>query len=113
MLTDIILSDIPFPHGKEETIIMRVEEPTKITWDSIFAFIEEKSQMPRCVMAGSDSNGKYIYGKYLEYPDWVYDSFRLCQSNGKMTSAALVRIHSTPWAYYRKKGTKKKELTKN
>ena len=97
MLTDIVLSKVPFPHGKNETIIMRVEDPTKVTWNSIFAFIEKQSQMPRCIMAGSDSKGKYIYGKYQKYPPWIYDNYRLCAMDGEYTVTALVNIHFTPF----------------
>ena len=97
MLTDIVLSKVPFPHGKNETIIMRVEDPTKVTWNSIFAFIEKQSQMPRCIMAGSDSKGKYIYGKHPTYPCWIYDNYRLCEPSGRKLESAVVCMHATPW----------------
>ena len=94
MPVDIILSRVP--SEKNETITMRVEDPTKVTWDSIFAFIEKKTNLPRRIMAGTDSNGKYIYGKYNEYPLWIYDNYRLSDVNGRKISSAIVCFHSTP-----------------
>jgi hypothetical protein len=97
MPTDIILSKVPFPHGNSETIIMRVEDPTKLTWESIFTFIENRTNMPRCIIAGTDSNGKYIYGKCTEYPPWIYNNYRLSEVNGTKIASAFICIHSTPW----------------
>ena len=95
MLTDIVLSKVPFPRGRYTSIIMRVPDPTSVTWEGIFAFIEQKTKLPRCFLAGSNSEGKYIYGKYPKYPPWVFDDYRLCRMNGTHTMSALVNIHFT------------------
>ena len=95
MLTDIVLSKVPFPYGKYASIIMRVSDPTSVTWETIFAFIEQKSKLPRCFLAGSNSKGKYIYGKYSKYPPWIFDDYRLYKINGTHTMSALVNIHFT------------------
>jgi hypothetical protein len=97
MLTDIVLSKVPFPYGKYASIIMRVLDPTSVTWETIFDFIEETAKMPRCFLAGSDYKGKYIYGKYPKYPPWIYDNYRLCKMDGVYTMSALVNIHFTPF----------------
>ena len=77
---------------------MRVPNPNSVTWETIFAFIEEKAKMPRCFLkAGSDFKGKYIYGKYPKYPPWIYDNYRLCKMDGAYTMSALVSIHFTPF----------------
>jgi len=97
MLTDIVLSKVPFPRGRYTSIIMRVPDPTSVTWEGIFAYIEKKTEIPRRFLAGSNSKGKYIYGGYQEYPPWIYDNYRLCTTNGKYTMCALVNIHLTPF----------------
>ena len=95
MLTDIVLAKVPFPHGKYNSIIMRVPDPTSVTWEVIFAFIEQKTKLPRCFLAGSNSKGKYIYGKYPTYPPWVFNDYRLYKMNGTYSMSALVNIHFT------------------
>ena len=48
MLTDIVLSKVPFPHGKNETIIMRVEDPTKVTLEFNICFYRKTNHnMPQ------------------------------------------------------------------
>jgi len=96
MLIDIVLSKVPFPYGKSASVIMRVPQPTSVTWETIFAFIEKQTNMPRILFAGTNSKGKYIYGKSSEYPPWNYDNYRLCNMNGKYMSSAIVNIHFTP-----------------
>jgi len=78
-------------------------------WEGIFAFIEQKTKLPRCFLAGSNSKGKYIYGKYLKYPQWIYDDYRLCTMNGTHTMSALVNIHFTAFGGL---STEKKALKK-
>jgi hypothetical protein len=96
MTTDIILSKIPFPRGKNVSVIVRVPDPTSLTWDTIFNFIEERSHVPRLFMACTDANGKYIYGDSPNYPKWNYEDYRLSSQNGKFLSTAVINIHSTP-----------------
>ena len=44
MLTDIILSNLPFPRrGKCASVVMHVRDPIDLTWEDIFAFIEKKN----------------------------------------------------------------------
>ena len=95
MLTDIVLAKVPFPSGKNASIIMRVPDPTSITWEGIFDFIEQQTKMPRRFLAGSNSKGKYIYGKYPKYPPWVFNDYRLYEKNGTYSMSALVNIHFT------------------
>ena len=97
MLTDIVLTKIPFPSGKYTSIIMRVPDPNSVTWEGIFAYIEKRTEIPRRFLAGSNSKGKYIYGKYQKYPPWIYDNYRLCAMDGEYTVSALVNIHFTPF----------------
>ena len=47
MLTDIVLTKIPFPSGKYTSIIMRVPDPNSVTWEGIFAYIEKRTEIPR------------------------------------------------------------------
>jgi len=103
MLTDIVLTKVPFPCGNYRCIIMRVPDPTSVTWDRIFAYIEKKTEIPRCFLAGSNSKGKYIYGKYKKYPPWIYDNYRLYTTNGEYTASALINIHITPFGGYQPK----------
>jgi hypothetical protein len=98
MLTDIILSNLPFPRrGKCASVVMHVRDPIDLTWEDIFAFIEKKTKLPRRFLAGSDFKGKYVYGQYQEYPPWIYDNYRLLDRNGKYTMSALVNIHFAPF----------------
>jgi len=95
-MVDIILSKIPFPTGKNVSTIIRVSDPTSLTWDSIFNFIEERSHVPRLFMACTDSNGKYIYGDSHQYPVWNYEDYRMSNQNGDFLSTAIINIHSIP-----------------
>ncbi len=97
MLTDIVLSKVPFPHGKYASVVMHVHNPINLTWEDIFVFIENRTKVPRSFLAGSDFKGKYIYGKQPEYPIWIYNNYRLLDRDGKYTMSALVNIHFAPF----------------
>ena len=97
MLTDIILSNLPFPRGEYASVVMRVHNPTNLSWEDIFAFIENRTTVPRSFLAGSDFEGKYVYGEQQEYPLWIYNNYRLLDRNGKYTVSAIVNIHLIPF----------------
>ena len=97
MLTDIILSNLPFPRGKCASVVMHVRNPMDLTWEDIFAFIENRTKLPRRFLAGSDFKGKYVYGEQTEYPLWIYNNYRLLDMNGKHTVSAIVNIHFSPF----------------
>jgi len=97
MLTDIILSNLPFPLEKCSSVVMHVRNPMDLTWEDIFAFIENRTKLPRRFLAGSDFEGKYVYGEQQEYPLWIYNNYRLLDRNGKYTVSAIVNIHLIPF----------------
>jgi hypothetical protein len=96
MTTDIILSKVPFPCGDSTSIVMRVLSPTSVTWETIFKYIEKKTNMPRYLFAGTNNTGQYVYGKRSPYPPWNYDKYRLYSKSGRILSSAFVSIHFTP-----------------
>ena len=97
MLTDIVLSKVPLPRGEYASVVMHVHNPTNLTWEDIFVFIENTTKVPRSFLAGTDFKGKYVYGQNQVYPPWIYDNYRLLDRNGKYTMTALVNIHFTPF----------------
>ena len=64
MSVEIILSQVPLPHGNKSTFILRVDEPHSVTWNQIFDFCEEKSKLPRRFIKASNYDGKCIMGKF-------------------------------------------------
>ncbi len=92
MTTDIILADIPFKEGKK-TIIYRTEEPEKLTWDFIFAYIHEKTKIPIKYLAANDNKGYRIRAKNKTYPPFIYENYRMCISDGTPVPAAYITIH--------------------
>ena len=61
-------------------------------------------------MAGSDSKGKYIYGKHAQtYPCWIYDNYRLCEPSGrKLESAVSMYAFYTMVLQLKKRALKKR-----
>ena len=92
MSTDIILADIPFKEGKK-TIIYRTEEPEKLTWDFIFAYINGHTGIPIKYLAANDDKGYRIRRKNNSYPPFIYENYRMRTLNGTLVPAAYITIH--------------------
>jgi len=97
MSVEIILSQVPLPHGNKSTLILRVDEPHSVTWDQIFDFCEEKSKLPRRFIKASNYDGKCIMGKFSNQENINYDKFRLRSQNGEYISTALISMGFTAW----------------
>ncbi len=97
MSVDIILSQVPLPHGNKSTFILRVDEPYNVTWDQIFNFCEEKSKLPRRFIKACNFDGKFIMGKFSNKEKINYDKFRLRSQNGEYISSALISMGFTAW----------------
>ena len=97
MSVEIILSNVPMPYGKNSTFILRVDDPYNVTWEQIFTFCEQKSQVPRRFMRACNFDGKFIMGKITHTNNINYEKFRLCSQDGNKISTALISIEFTPW----------------
>jgi hypothetical protein len=91
MPTDIILANMPFATG-EKTIVYRAEEPKNLTWDFIFSFVHEKTDVPIKYLAAKTYRGGRIYGKNKTYPPFVYENYRMSRLNGELVGAAYITI---------------------
>jgi len=96
-MIDIVLSKVPFPYGKSNSIIMHAPIPTSVTWETIFGFIEKRTNIPRTFFSGTNAKGQKIYGGREPYPPWIYDEYRLRDVNGRTVATAFINIHFAPW----------------
>jgi len=97
MSIDIILSKVPLPHGKNTSLIMRVDNPKEITWNKIFDYCEQRSKIPRRFIKAYNFDGKMILGKLDQHTRFNYDKFRLRSQDGKYISSAFISMGFTPW----------------
>lgn len=90
MAYQLIIANVPMSDGKQRTISLRGDDPHTLNWEKIFKFMENNNSIPRKYIACHDENGKYIYGKEDNYPDFNFENMCFKEMNGKITKIGLV-----------------------
>ena len=93
-MPDIILSNVLFKNNVKKSIIYRDVDTQNITWDDLFAFMENKKSIPRQFLVAHIYNGKKLLGKSESYPLFDFSKYRLKNENGGYSETAVVNISS-------------------
>ena len=96
MAVEFLLMDVPHGGGRRKSLVMKVDDPYKVTWDHVFSYIEQATGAPRRLFKGMTDRGLSVYGRMKAYPEFEYDKYRFSYLDGRLTDSAGISISFAP-----------------